>query len=379
MKAAFSRTVTRTLTNPTLRDLRWNLAAARRRLSGGMPVVHYFHQADDSYSHLTAALLPQLQARYRVRIERHLVPPPSIENAPDLARLGEWSERDAQRLARHFNLKPVCELSAPDGGTLRKRLGHYLGATFYFEGEWYWGIDRLHYLERRLTDAGLATASFPPLVTPQTLLLQERPASSRTPALHFFCSLRSPYTWIATPRIRQLADHYGADLKVRFVLPMVMRGLPVPIEKRLYILRDTKREAERLGLPFGTVADPVGAPTERGLAVLHYAISQGRGAALLESFLRGVFAEGIDAGSDRGLKRIAQRAGIHPDEIACALADDSWRQVAEANRAEMLAGGLWGVPSFRIDDRPMLWGQDRIWMLEQDLIASLVQQTSPSI
>lgn len=54
----------------------------------------------------------------------------------------------------------------------------------------------------------------------------------------------------------------------------------------LSILRDTKREAERLGLPLGMVADPVGMPTERGLAVLHYAIEQGKGAEFLESFLR---------------------------------------------------------------------------------------------
>ena len=40
----------------------------------------------------------------------------------------------------------------------------------------------------------------------------------------------------------------------------------------------------------------------------------------------------------------------------------------------MLGEGLWGVPSFRIDDLPALWGQDRIWMLEQDLIGQLTRQ-----
>jgi 2-hydroxychromene-2-carboxylate isomerase len=375
LKAAISRTITRTLTNPTLRDLRWSLAAARRKITGSKPVVHYFHQPDDPYSHLAASLLPQLQARYKVRFESHIVPPPSAENAPDLERLREWSERDAQRLASHYKLIPVSEFSAPDGGELRNRLGHYLGATFYFEGEWYWGIDRLHYLERRLADAGLATGSFQPLAPPPALQLRERPENVRAPVLHYFCSLRSPYTWIATPRIRQLADHYGAELKLRFVLPMVMRGLPVPLRKRLYILRDTKREAERLGLPFGMVADPVGMPTERGLAVLHYAVALNKGPDFLDSFLRGVFAEGIDAGTDNGLHHIAQRAGITSEQVNAALADNSWRDAAETNRSEMLTSGLWGVPSFRIDDRPALWGQDRIWMLEQDLIASLAQRS----
>ncbi len=91
---------------------------------------------------------------------------------------------------------------------------------------------------------------------------------------------------------------------------MVMRGLPVPREKRLYILRDTKREAERLGMPFGRIADPVGVPTERGLAVLHHAMAADKGPEFLWSFLRGVWAEGIDAGSDSGLRTIAARAGL---------------------------------------------------------------------
>jgi 2-hydroxychromene-2-carboxylate isomerase len=140
-------------------------------------------------------------------------------------------------------------------------------------------------------------------------------------------------------------------------------------------MHDNKREASRLGLPFGCVVDPVGEPTERGLALLHKAIGQGKGPALTESFLQGVFADGIDAGSDAGLSIIAARAGLSADDVAAALADKSWRAVAEANRADLFARGLWGVPSFRLDERAAIWGQDRLWMLEQDLIRALQQAT----
>jgi 2-hydroxychromene-2-carboxylate isomerase len=151
---------------------------------------------------------------------------------------------------------------------------------------------------------------------------------------------------------------------------MVMRGLPVPRDKRLYILRDTKREAESLGLPFGRIVDPVGLPTERGLAVLQRAIEAGQGPPFLDSFMRGVWADGLDAGSDAGLGAIAARAGLDAPFVAAALQDSSWRAVAQANREEMLALGLWGVPSFRVDDRPARWGQDRLWQVERDLIAA---------
>jgi 2-hydroxychromene-2-carboxylate isomerase len=246
---------------------------------------------------------------------------------------------------------------------------------FCFEGEWYWGVDRLHYLESRLRSLGLARDidrdidDAAPLVPPPALRWVAAPVPAHRPQLHFYCSLRSPYTWLAVPRLRRLAAHYGAELRLRMVLPMVMRGLPVPWPKRRYILLDAKREADRLGLPFGDIADPVGAPVERGLALVHHAERQGRGFEVAESFLRGVFAEGIDAGSDRGLTRIASRVGLGAADIRAALADDGWRAIAEANRIEMLAQGLWGVPSFRVEGFEAVWGQDRLWMIEDDLVA----------
>ena len=105
----------------------------------------------------------------------------------------------------------------------------------------------------------------------------------------------------------------------------------------------------------------------------------GQGQAYVLSFMRGVWAEGIDAGSDRGLKLIAERAGLTWTDAQKALKDDAWRQIAEANRAEMLGLGLWGVPSFRVADTAV-WGQDRLWAIQQALLqnASFSSQDSTS-
>jgi 2-hydroxychromene-2-carboxylate isomerase len=397
LSAIVSRQTSRALTSPALRTARRRLHDWRRRIAGGEAVLRYFHQPDDPYSALAATVLPQLADRYRIRIETHAVPPPASAAAPDMQRLIEWSRRDAHRLAAHHGIAPLSSpppgltidaKSMQHGERLRARLGHYLGAMFHFEGEWYWGVDRLHHLETRLRSLGLARqpassgADAAPLVPPPALQWLAPPPAPRgaRPTLHFYCSLRSPYTWLATGQLRRLAAHYGAELRLRMVLPMVMRGLPVPWPKRRYILLDTQREAERLGLPFGRVADPVGAPTERGIALVQHALAQDAmhghrdsriGMAVAESFLRGVFAEGIDAGSDTGLARIAARAGLDADAVRAALADGTWRTVVEDNRRDMLGRGLWGVPSFRVDEAPALWGQDRLWMLEQDLIAAL--------
>jgi 2-hydroxychromene-2-carboxylate isomerase len=378
--ASVSRLASRTLTSARLRAWRRRAADWRRRASGSEATVHYFHQADDPYSQLVAQVLPVLRDRYRVALLQHAVPAPEAAAAPDPQRLRQWAARDAARLAAALGLGPPEAAALPgatasalsDGARLRRALGHYLGATLYFEGEWYWGIDRLHHLEQRLAGAGLARtaaiAAAGPLFPPPSPSLPPRERADGGSDLHFYCSLRSPYTYLAAARVRRLAEQHGARLHLRFVLPMVMRGLPVPWPKRLYILRDTKREAERLSLPFGCIVDPVGTPTERGLAVLHRAIALERGPAFLQSFLQGVFADGIDAGDERGLQRIAARAGLAAADVRAALADSSWRAQAEAHRADLLARGLWGVPSFRVDELPALWGQDRLFMVEQDLV-----------
>ncbi len=432
MKARIARTVSGLITSPRVRDARWAVHAAVRRMRRAPAVVHFFHQADDPYSQLLLQALPEFIARHAIELRPWIVAPPGDSVAPDRPRLLEWSRRDAEDLAAATGLEfrdhghqpdPDCvaranrefaalmagrgpassamlaralEVSralwrsdravldaAPqateaetaaflnEGTRLRSKLGHYLGGTLCFEGEWYWGVDRLAHLERRLRRAQLARdAREEPVVSIPEVACRHTPRASHRPELHFFCSLRSPYTYIAIPRVRRLAVHYGASLRLRFVLPMVMRGLPVPREKRLYILHDTQREAERLGLPFGRIVDPVGRPTERGLAVLHRTVAAGRGPEFLESFMRGVWAEGLDGGDDGDLDVMARRAGLDSSLVTAALEDESWREVASRNREEMLALGLWGVPSFRVDEAPARWGQDRLWRVERDLISA---------
>ncbi|MFN0164495.1 MAG: DsbA family protein [Burkholderiales bacterium] len=397
--------------------------AERARRARGQPhVVHYFHQSDDPYSALAAQALPQLAARYDVSLLPHVVGPPTDAAAPERAMLVAYSRRDAALLAQRHALDfadggaqpgdaavaaatarlvaaamdgsfvevaqqvgaalwaetgmPAATPSAPsavvaqhlaDAERLRTRLGHYLGATFHYAGEWYWGIDRLHHLERRLQALDAARpGTGGPLYPPGEDLTRNTPAPG-APVLDFFLSLRSPYSAIAAPRVFDLARHTGAQLRLRFVLPMVMRGLPVPREKRFYIVQDTAREARLRGIAFGRLNDPVGRPTERGLAILALALRAGRAEEYVRAFMHGVWAEGIDAGSDTGLRRIVERAGLGWRDAQEALEDQGWRATAEENRREMFALGLWGVPSFRVGE-VAVWGQDRLWAVQQALV-----------
>jgi 2-hydroxychromene-2-carboxylate isomerase len=399
-------------------------AEQRRLARRGRHEVHYFHQVDDPYSALAASVLPRLVARYDLELVPHVVGPPPDEAAPDRERLVAYSRKDAQLLAethrerlafRDTGEQPPAAavaratallVAAIDArrfadlaehvstslwtGTdftstlvpssaetvashvagaeaLRKRLGHYLGATFFYAGEWYWGIDRLYHLEKRLQLLGAQRSGIRGLLYPPRKDLDEETPLASPPPIDFFFSLRSPYSAIVAPRVFALGRLTGAEVRLRYVLPMVMRGLAVPRAKRMYIVHDVAREAFERGLPFGRLNDPLGKPTERGLALLAHAMRADKGEAFVTSFMRGVWAEGLDAGSERGLRTIAERAGLPWDDARAALADDAWRSTAEANRAEMFELGLWGVPSFRVGD-VTTWGQDRLWVVEEALL-----------
>lgn len=391
-------------------------------------VVHYFHQVDDPYSALAASILSRLMARYDMDLQAHVVGAPSDAAAPEREKLMVYSRKDAQRLAGHFGLafddpgkQPskrivdwatgvlvaaladgrLVELAAPVSNhvwkhsaeassapmlqaapvaspdavashlkvsnALRERLGHYLGAMFFYAGEWYWGIDRLHHLEQRLQDLGAQKPGVTGYLCAPAWDLAQAVPWDHPPPVDFFVSLRSPYSAIVAPRVFELGRRVGAVVRLRYVLPMVMRGLPVPKAKRRYIAQDAAREARALGIPFGRINDPVGRPTERGLALIPYAERESKGEAYLLSFMHGVWAQGIDAGSDSGLRTIVERAGLSWEQARVALQDPAWRTTAEANRLAMADLGLWGVPAFRVDDT-VVWGQDRLWAIQDALL-----------
>jgi 2-hydroxychromene-2-carboxylate isomerase len=391
-------------------------AERRRQRKRQAHMIDLFIDPADPYGYLLLELMPAFAARYEVHVQPWLVGDPEDAVAPDRERLAGWSIRDCAMLAARMGIAPpVAALPAADriaqtraiiaaaigqdgalqactdvmmalwtgaslpsaphgdvaaaiaqGNARRAEAGHYLGSVLAYGGESYWGVDRLHFLEARLKELGLRRDGKDAPLYPPPPDMAGPVSRPRGGELHWYLSFRSPYTWLATNRVKAIADAHGAELKLRFVLPMVMRSLPVPPVKRRYITRDAAREARRFGIPFGKICDPVGEPVERGYSLLPWAREQGRGFAYVESFLRNVWSEGIDAGSDAGLQRIVEQAGLDWSDARRFIGNDGWRVEAEANRQELLSLGHWGVPSFRVGDTAV-WGQDRLWAVDAAL------------
>ncbi len=179
------------------------------------------------------------------------------------------------------------------------------------------------------------------------------------PRLDFFFSFRSPYSYLAAPRVFALPARFDVELVFRGVIPMVMRGQSVPRAKSLHTLRDVKREARRLGMPFGPVYDPLGEGAIRCLLVGEHAVDVGRERAFVLAASRAIWAEAVDVARDEGLRPICERAGLSWQDCEDALHDRGLRARVEANTAALIDLGHWGVPVI-VFEGELFWGQDRI-------------------
>lgn len=406
------------------------LVRARSRITGklrGTPAtVHYFHQVDDPYSYLVVQKLSAFVAAYNVSLEVHLTSAAQGDFRGDEQRYPRWALKDAYSIAPGYGVKfpdlpdypadsqrraansllsesiqrgsffsdaqsimagywasslearptATADQQVFEGNRLRTRLGHYAGATFYYEGEWFWGIDRLYQLEHRLQEQGRGDG---PTIVPRPEVTIPTDLDAGEVTLEYFPSLRSPYTAISYARTLDLAERTGVNFRIRPVLPMMMRGVAAPMAKGRYIMMDTAREARAYGEPFGRIVDPFGEPVLRAFSMLPWLQEGGHLQRFIEEYLQAAWAQGIDVTEDNGLQEVVERCGLDWQQARSHMDDQAAAKLLEDNVNEMLTEDLWGVPSFRVSGGNAAttfscWGQDRLWRVASEIIVRAGQE-----
>ena len=404
------------LISDTRRDLnRWRHKLMRK----GPPTIHYFHQVDDPHSHLAIQKIPAIAANYDVRFEFHLCSRPSKDDQGDSSRFETWILNDARNIAEHFNVTlpnaverieagqrkkaeemlseflnqqtfPEAALEVgtklwtgknlksarkakniiDSGNKLRKNLGHWLSGTFYFEGEWYWGIDRLHHLERRLIESDISSNNSSPIVKRPEENFNERLNASFL-SLEFFPSLRSPYSAICFDRVISLADKAQINLVLKPVMPMMMRGVSASRNKQIYIMTDAKREADYYEQKLGPIVDPIGSPVKKAFELLPNLKEMDKDIEFCGNYLTAAWKEGVDITSQTGLKKVLERSGVTWEEVNQDQESLDWKILSDKNLNRMMDIGFWGVPTFNLTGGGMedlsCWGQDRLWLIKREI------------
>lgn len=406
--------------------------------------VTFFYKPGDPYSHLLLQKLQQLTTDFDISLHCKVVLNLPKEMLPEPDLLDDYALHDAKRLAQTCNLEfpdnakqptqaaqrlvsqtllainnserfitiahqlgeklwqhdyqsleTLAEQFAEQYGTLHpfqaeKRLveneallvkkGHYLSGTLHYGGEWYWGIDRLHYLIARLCALKLMkrNINIGDYIRPDLQKATQKKAAHNNACpiiLDFYFSFRSPYSYLALERTFSLVKQYPVKINIKPVLPMVMRGLPVPFAKRIYILSDAKREARFNHIPFGKVCDPLGKGVENCLAIYEFAVKENKEHDYLISVARGIWSEGVNTATEHGLKKLVTRAGLNWYAAKTYLDNERWKARVEKNRNDMFEQGLWGVPCFQLGEL-RVWGQDRIWVVQNELKAIMEKSST---
>jgi 2-hydroxychromene-2-carboxylate isomerase len=202
-----------------------------------------------------------------------------------------------------------------------------------------------------------------------------------------FWSFRSPYSYLATPRLVEIQRDYDVEITVRPVYPIAVR-IPGFFKKvnpmwPPYLMRDCARVAEMQGIPF---AWPSPDPIVQDLATLEIAADQpyihrltrlgvaaqrsGRGLAFIHEVGKLTFGgvKGWHEG-DR-LAGAAAQAGLNLAVLDSAITANpaDFEAEIERNEAAQKAAGHWGVPLMVFGGEPF-FGQDRIdvlvWRMQQ--------------
>ncbi len=200
-------------------------------------------------------------------------------------------------------------------------------------------------------------------------------------SIDVFWSFRSPYSYLATGRLVELARRYALDVQVRPVLPIAVRTPEFfqrvnPLFPQ-YLVRDVLRLGEFYGIPIHwprpdpVVMNPDGTypreqPYIHRLTRLGVAAAErGRGLPFLDEASKIIWdgsVEGWNEGAHLG--DAAGRAGLDLAALDAEIekSPQHFSDAIERNHEALEAAGHWGVPTMVFEGEPF-FGQDRLDLL----------------
>ena len=404
-------------------------AEKNRLIENRSQEVLYFHKVDDPYSHLTINCVDKFISNYDVSIKPILVGLENPETVHEPSLYDKYCIDDVKRIAPFYNInfpgtsipsdelitKANSILTAVDadnfikiaqtvsfalwtsdelaldnllktlnatkdevvkklneGNAIRNSKGYYFGSAFYYENECYWGVDRLPYLEQRLSELNLKTKESDDPVCPLKLNAPEQLSSTNKINLTYYPSLNSPYTFVSSKRVKQLRDHYPINLITKPVLPMLMRGMTIPTHKGVYIVSDAAREGRLHKHEIKSIYSPIGKPARAAFSLFPSIDALGQGFEYIDELLKASFQEGINIGDKDYLKDLVISLGIDWNIVSKDLNSSNWKKDLNNNLSDMYSGNCWGVPSFKLTNEDgsnpyYVWGQDRIWLIKEEI------------
>jgi 2-hydroxychromene-2-carboxylate isomerase len=189
--------------------------------------------------------------------------------------------------------------------------------------------------------------------------------------VEFLFDYGSPFSYLASTQIKELAESSGASVMYRpILLGAILKAtgnsspMTVPAKGK-YMGIELRRWAARYGVDFKPNPHPFMANTLRLMRGAVAAQKLGVFSAWHEAVYRAVWAEARDLGDPAMLVRVLEDSGLGAAaEVLEASERQDVKDELRTNTENAASRGVFGAPTFFVGDR-MFWGNDRLdWVKE---------------
>jgi 2-hydroxychromene-2-carboxylate isomerase len=228
-----------------------------------------------------------------------------------------------------------------------------------------WGQDRMPWVEA--INAGWDPDAGSPPGGPRPFA----PGTS-SGSVELFYDVSSPFAYLALTQMSALANLtitpilLGALFKDIGQANVPLFAMPPP--KTKYVGLEMQRWARWWGVPF---AMPTKFPQRTVTAQRLVLLAGERRLELAHALGRAMWADSRDLEDESELAQILERTGLSRSLIA-ATQEPAIKQQLAANTARAKDLGVFGVPTFLVNDKLLFWGQDRL-----DLVARALAGWAP--
>ena len=189
--------------------------------------------------------------------------------------------------------------------------------------------------------------------------------------IDFYFDFISPYGYLAAMQVEKLAKKY--DQKVEWhpmllgVSVMKVMGLKPLMETPLkgpYMAADLPRLASLYNVPlcFPKHGIPKPLPPARAFCWVKEQAPERAGEFALTVY-QAQWEFGLNISKPEILAQLAEKMGLNPHRLLEALDSESLSQSLRDKVDASIKRGVFGSPTFVVDNN-MIWGCDRLWMLE---------------
>ena len=187
-----------------------------------------------------------------------------------------------------------------------------------------------------------------------------------------YISLNSPWTFLGWREFFALRDTLGLVVTVkpaRFTdVFAATGGLPLPKRapaRQAYRMMELKRWRDWHGVPIALEPKTFPSDETAGVRLVIAAQAQGLDAARLAAEIgHALWVLEQPISDARVLDEAARRAGLDASRIRAAASSEASLDAQWATHTrEAVARGVFGAPSYVLDDGEIFWGQDRVALL----------------